>query len=275
MSSTLKRNRVLGWIGIGVIILVYAALYTINLLLPVDSINLTSRIWNWSQSALTVTAIAVILIRWKQLTLRTVLIGLTLGIVSAVSHWQHDPYIFWCGQEGLAVLFCYSAGVLLFKGREVTIGAFNMPGILQLKNAGIGILFALPLAILNNLYFYSNSGPIQFKPLLVSALEALSPAIHEEIVFRFFILALVLYLLRYNLPDKRVMILAVFLSVVPHSFNHLPELFLQNPVMGLVMLLATSLLFGLPMALLQIKKDLGSAIAFHWFIDFARFWFGF
>lgn len=265
----------MGWIGIGFIILVYAALYTINLLLPVDSINLTSRIWNWSQTTLTVTAIAVILIRWKQLTLRVVLIGLTLGIVSTVSHWQHDPYIFWCGQEGLAVLFCFSAGVLLFKDRQVTVSAFNAPGLLQLQNASMGILFALPLAILNNLYFYNNSGSMQFKPLLVSALEALSPAIHEEIIFRFFILALVLYLLRYNLPDKRVMILAVFLSVVPHSLNHLPELFLQNPVMGLVMMLATSLLFGLPMAMLQIKKDLGSAIAFHWFIDFARFWFGF
>jgi hypothetical protein len=139
----------------------------------------------------------------------------------------------------------------------------------------MGILFALPLAALNNLYFYLNSGSVQFKPLLASALEALSPAIHEEIIFRFFILALVLYLLRYHLPDRRVTAVAVFLAVIPHSLNHLPELFLQNPLMGLVMLIATSLLFGLPMALLQIKKDLGSAIAFHWFIDFARFWFGF
>jgi len=144
-----------------------------------------------------------------------------------------------------------------------------------LKNAGLGILFALPLAALNNLYFYLNSGPVEFKSLLGSALEALSPAIHEEVIFRFFVLALVIYLLRFHLPDRWVMVIAVFLAVVPHSLNHLPELFQQNPVMGLLMLLATSLLFGLPMALLQIKKDLGSAIVFHWFIDFARFWMGF
>jgi len=37
----------------------------------------------------------------------------------------------------------------------------------------------------------------------------------------------------------------------------------------------TGLLFGLPMAVLQIKKNLESAIAFHWLIDFARFLFGF
>lgn len=40
-------------------------------------------------------------------------------------------------------------------------------------------------------------------------------------------------------------------------------------------LTATSLLFGLPMALLHIKRNLETAIAFHWFIDFARFLFGF
>jgi len=274
-SSTLRRSRASGWIGVASILVVYTALYILNFLLPLENINLTSRIWNWSQTALTVTAIIVILIRWKQITLRPVLIGLALGVVSAISHWQHDPYIFWCGQEGLAVLFSFVAGVLLFKGRAVTVNAFTLTPASQLKNAGLGILFALPLAALNNLYFYRNAGSVNFKSLFGSALEALSPAIHEEIIFRFFILALVLYLLRYNLPDKRVMVLAVFLAVVPHSLNHLPELFQQNPVMGLVMLLATSLLFGLPMAVLQIKKDLGSAIAFHWFIDFARFWMGF
>ena len=41
------------------------------------------------------------------------------------------------------------------------------------------------------------------------------------------------------------------------------------------MLTMTSLLFGLPMALLQIKRDLASAIAFHWLIDFMRFLFGY
>jgi hypothetical protein len=41
------------------------------------------------------------------------------------------------------------------------------------------------------------------------------------------------------------------------------------------MLFVTSLLFGLPMAVLLIKKNLEAAIAFHWLIDFARFLFGF
>lgn len=83
------------------------------------------------------------------------------------------------------------------------------------------------------------------------------------------------YLLRSSSSPRLVTLAALILAVVPHSLNHLPELFLENPLMGLVMLVATSLLFGLPMAVLQIKKNLETAIAFHWLIDFARFLFGF
>lgn len=217
-SSTLSRRPLLaGWAVTAGIIIVYSVLYALNYRIPLEVSNLTSRVWNWSQTALSVTAIVVILLRWKQLTLRPVLIGLALGLVSAISHWQHDPYIFWCGQEGLAVLFCFVAGVLLFKKSSVKVSAFDTSPAMQWKNAGMAVLFALPLAILNNLYFYQSTGTIQFKPLLESALEALSPAIHEEIIFRFFILALVFASFGSAANNRWVTVLAVILAVVPHS----------------------------------------------------------
>ena len=43
----------------------------------------------------------------------------------------------------------------------------------------------------------------------------------------------------------------------------------------IVMLVATCLLFGLPMAVLQVRRNLETAIAFHWWIDCVRFLFGF
>ena len=77
-------------------------------------------------------------------------------------------------------------------------------------------------------------------------------------------------------PHRRwVWATAIALAVIPHSLLHLPDLFLQNPMMGIGMLVATSLLFGLPMALLQVKRSFESAVAFHWFIDLARFVFGY
>lgn len=264
-----------GWLGLAAIVLGYAALYAINYLLPADGRNYTTRIWDWSQTALMVAAICVTLWHWRAVRLRPALLGLSLAALSGLSHWQHDPSLAWSFYEGLAVWACFVAGVVLFEKQPVSVAAFAPPLANFGKSIGLGILFALPLAAFNNLYFYLNAGSVQFQNGFASAFEALSPAIHEEIVFRFFVLALVFRLLPSSLSRRWAVTLAVFLAVVPHSLNHLPDLFLANPVMGVVMLVATSLLFGLPMAALQIRRNLETAIAFHWFIDFARFFFGF
>ena len=68
---------------------------------------------------------------------------------------------------------------------------------------------------------------------------------------------------------------AIAMAVIPHSLLHLPDLFLDNPLMAAAMLVVTSLLFGLPMALLQVKRSFETAVIFHWLIDFIRFWFGY
>jgi hypothetical protein len=171
---------------------------------------------------------------------------------------------------------CFLGGVVLFKDLRVwVIPAFRPP----LANIGrsllLGIVLAIPLAVLNNVYFYITSGEAQMMGFFVSAFEALSPAIHEEIIFRFFVMAMCLSLLRNSASSRWCLFAAIFLAVVPHSLNHLPDLFLQDPGMALVLLVATSLLFGLPMALLQVRRNLEAAISFHWFIDFVRFLFGF
>lgn len=176
----------------------------------------------------------------------------------------------------MAVWLCFSGGIVLFQKNELAfVPAFQPPLAPVGKSILIGILLALPLAVINNLYFYANAGGFRIQNLFTSAFEALSPAIHEEVVFRFFLLALVLHLLKYSASPRLAMAIALFLSVVPHSLNHLPDLFLENPLMAWALLAATSLLFGLPMAILQIRRNLETAISFHWFIDFARFFFGF
>ena len=143
------------------------------------------------------------------------------------------------------------------------------------RRLGVGILLALPLAALNNLNFYLQNGSPQFQNILVSAAEALSPGIHEEVVFRYFILAVCFTLLQRS-PHRRLVVGAsVARAVAPHSMLHLPDLFLENAGMAIGLLFATSLLFGLPMALMQLKRSFESAVIFHWFIDFVRFYFGF
>jgi hypothetical protein len=55
----------------------------------------------------------------------------------------------------------------------------------------------------------------------------------------------------------------VIFAVTQHSLNHLHRLFRENTAMGIFMLAATSLLFGLPMALLQLGHNLETATDFH------------
>ena len=143
------------------------------------------------------------------------------------------------------------------------------------RNLGFGLLLAIPLAALNNFFFFLQNGAPRFHNIFLSAAEALSPGIHEEAVFRYFILAVCFTVLQGTTHSRLAMAAAIAMAVIPHSLLHLPDLFLDNPAMAVAMLVATSILFGLPMALLQVKRSFETAVAFHWLIDFIRFWFGY
>lgn len=270
------RRASAGWFSVGAIAAVYAALYALNYWLPLQGTNYTTRIWDWSQSSLTLVAALVVVRHWTGLTRRAVLFGLGLGIVSGLSHYAHDPAPWWNLWQCLGTWVCFVAGVLLFQGQQTPrVAAFEAAPAAIGRSLLVGIGLAAPLALLNNLYFYTTSGTFALQNPAVSAWAALSPGIHEEVIFRFFVLALCLALLRNTRARRAAVVVAVLLAVVPHSLNHLPDLFLESPATALILLAATSLLFGLPMALLQLRRTLESAIAFHWLIDFVRFLFGY
>lgn len=266
----------LGWVGIGTIALVYATLYAANFWLPLSTTNYTTRIWGWSQLAITLVAGVIVLHQRHLLTLNPTLLGLSLATLSALSHAIHDPSIPASLLEGGAVWVCFLGGVVLFQHPLPSrIPAFPAPLSTMGRNLALGVVVALPLALVNNLYFIATVGAPQMQHAGMAALEALSPAIHEEIIFRFFLLALCLTLLKDSAFPRLAMSTAIILAVVPHSLNHLPDVFLHDPSLGGMLLVATSVLFGLPMALLQIRRSLETAIAFHWWIDFTRFLLGF
>jgi hypothetical protein len=272
-----RRGASAGWFGVGVIAAVYAALYALNYWLPLQGTNYTTRIWDWSQSALTLAAAAVVVAHRGGLTWRTVLLGLGLGLVSGLSHALNDPAPWWNLWQGLGTWVCFVGGVLLFQGQPAPrVAAFEGVAAGVGRSLLLGVLLAAPLVLLNNLYFFATSGgTLVLQNPALSAARALSPGIHEEVIFRFFVLALCLALLRNAAARRTAVVVAVIMAVVPHSLNHLPDLFLASPADGLFMLTATSLLFGLPMALLQLRRNLECAIAFHWCIDFLRFLCGY
>jgi hypothetical protein len=271
-----QEKRETGWVIVGLIALFYALLYALNLWLPLAYGSYTTRIWNWSQGALAVAAGIVLIAKWKAIELRNSLIGLALGALSGLSNFVHHPDILESLLEGVMVWLTFMGGTVLFKELETPrVVAFQPPWRKIGLSLIFGIVIAIPLVVINNLYFYMSSGAVQFQNVFESAFAALSPGISEESIYRFFVLAACLSLLRASQHRRLALTVSILLAVVPHSLNHLPDLFLTNAAMGLFMLTATSLLFGLPMAILQIRRNLETAVAFHWFIDFARFFFGF
>ena len=270
------EKRETGWVIIGLIALFYALLYALNLWLPLAYGSYTTRIWDWSQGALALAAGIVLLVKWKAIELRNCLIGLALGILSGLSNFVYHPDILESLLEGVIVWLTFMGGTVLFKELEAPrVVSFKPPW----RKIGLSLLFgmvvAIPLAVINNLYFYMSSGIIQFQSFFESAFAALSLGISEESIYRFFVLAACLSLLRASQHRRLALTASILLAVVPHSLNHLPDLFLTNAAMGLFMLTVTSLLFGLPMAILQLYRNFESAVAFHWLIDFVRFLFGY
>jgi hypothetical protein len=265
-----------GWFSVGIIALGFIALYLLNYLVPLDRYNYTTRLWEWTLLALSAGALLVIAIRWRSIPITAAQGGAVLGLISGWSYLLHSTGLRLAVIEGTAVWLTFMAGTALFRSlKEGAVPAFKPPFSGIARRIGLGILAAAPLVVVNNLFFYMQNGAPRFENIFVSAATALSPAIHEEAVFRYFVLAVCFTLLKGSTHPRFAMAAALFMAVVPHSLLHFPDLFLQNPMMGVGMLVATSLLFGLPMALLQVKISFESAVAFHWFIDFLRFWFGY
>jgi hypothetical protein len=143
------------------------------------------------------------------------------------------------------------------------------------RSLGLGVLLGIPFAVLNVLLFvFVNGQEIAAEDILTEAIMALKPAIMEEMAFRLLFMGLAIVILTKVLPRKIAIVSAVFMAIVFHSAAHVPDLLTTNPAMALVMVLVTSILFGLPMAVLAYRRDIETAIGFHWVIDAVRFALG-
>ena len=147
------------------------------------------------------------------------------------------------------------------------------------RNTGRGILIGLavglPLAMLNVFALQFTQGhPVDWQNPIAALLDALQPAVVEEVIYRFALWGLLWLLLRNSLPKQSVL-LAGLISMLVHNYSHFDDLFLQSPLAALGMGAALALFWGLPPLILAHRRGLESAIAFHWIQDVARFLTGF
>ena len=106
-----------------------------------------------------------------------------------------------------------------------------------------------------------SNGQIEFAITLQRLAIVLSPAIYEEIVCRAIFMAFCIYIFG-PAPTKFQIFTMWFMMTFPHTLAH------HQNLMATVIL---CILFGLPFALLQKKRDIFSAMVSHGLVDAVRF----
>lgn len=255
---------------------IFILLYAVGIILPLEITphyyNFMSRIWNWTEILILLLAIYYIIktriFQWKQAAL-----ALILGAVCLISLFR-DPRTIDVIITSVCVMVTFYAACRLYEMADVENASIHVGIIGSIRYFGLGAAISIPLAILNILYF-SLSHQISHRNVLSSAIFALKPAIAEEVVFRFFLLAYAYYVLHEKAGKRINNIFIYILLIVPHELLHYPDVFVESPGWAVVMCTLSGVLFGLPMAILMKRKNLQMAIGMHWFIDFIRFVFGF
>lgn len=180
--------------------------------------------------------------------------------------WIRGGFTFLAMLGGLAMM--RQGGPVLFYAISHRVG-----------RGGLGILFGLvvglPLSILNIFALqFSEGKTVSWQSPLAAALDALQPAIVEEVIYRFALWGLLWMILRNSLSDKSVWISGL-LAMLIHNYSHFDDLFVQSPLIAIGIGFVMMIFWGLPPTLLAQQKGLESAIAFHWLQDVARFLTGF
>ena len=277
MEKTISQKNYKPYLCIWGFLAVFAAMFTLNFILPIKNIilinhfgDITGRATNWCYLLLCILASYYIL-KIRKFKLLDLIVGIVLGYIG----WYvgYNGYI-----SSITVFACYYSACQIFRKYKQENKYFDIGIRIFLKSLLFGIVLAIPFAIINDVAMNIMSGSgfksFSFGSIIPSALHAVPPGATEEIIFRFFLIAFATYVFGSNIPKDKFTVFSVYiLCIVPHNLIHYPAVFLNSPIMGIAVALFTALLFGIPMTWLVRNKNLQTSMAFHWFIDFVRFIF--
>lgn len=255
---------------------IFILLYIVGIALPLEATphyhNYMSRIWNWTEIVILLLAVSYIIktraFQWRQFA-----IALCLGALCLCSLFR-DPRTVDIIVSSVCVVAAFYAACRLYELADRENVSIHIGFRKSIRYFVSGAVVSIPLALLNVL-FYSLSRQINIRNILSAAVFAMKPAVAEEVIFHFFLLAYAYYLFRGKKETRFVKAYIYALLIIPHDLLHYPDLFLEAPGQAIVMSILNSVLFGFPMALLMKRKNLQMAMGMHWFIDFARFAAGF
>ena len=152
------------------------------------------------------------------------------------------------------------ARVWLLEGRLLAAG----------RAFALGCLLAVPPALMNVSGMtaeMASAAAASFQSAWM-AFYAIQPALLEESWARLFLLPLLYVVFRSasGATTGRALLAALLVSVAVHGLAHAPQ-----SIASVTNALFTALVFGVPLALLFLRRGLESAIGYHFFIDLVRF----
>lgn len=249
---------------------IFFLLFILNLIVPSNnSLGYIGRMWLLFDIYTFIVSI-FILIKNKLPNTKYILLSMIFGLLMFLAY---EGIYFTSIKTFLSTTLCSLAAFSIFSNYQ----SCSIPIIKTTKarNFIINILLAILIgSILGTANLLLRGEELTLNINLSCFLRTLSPAIYEEICFRFFIYAFCIYLLKGDITTKSNRFWCYFMMIVPHAIIHTPDAFLHYGVIGGTLnTLLLSLIFGLPLALLQKKKDLLSSMIAHGLFNFIPFCF--
>lgn len=262
----MKRN--IGLIKIWSLFIGFVALFLVNFGIKTN-IGYTSMMWLILDFCVLILSI-IILIKNKFPRKNQVLISLVFGFLMFVAYQG----ISFSSIKGFLITFLTSLAMfsifnLYEKNSLKLLKANDIKSILI--TIGIGIIVGVVLGVIN---LFISGEILNFNIKLSYFLVALSPGIYEEIALRAFIYSLCIYVLKDEINTRFKRFTCYFMMTIPHVMIHTPEQFInQGVISGIMAMIILTILFGLPFAFLQRKRDITSAMIGHGLVDVIRFCF--
>lgn len=243
---------------------IFLAIYIINLIVPQDGlVSYTQRMWFLASTSIGLISL-IILMKEKLPEKKTVIIGLVLGVLAGLIR----PF------TGVITFLAFLASMRIFEKTNNQITVLKRPIALTIF---LGVVAGGVLGFIN-LLLAGGQTP-EFAPSFYALVVSLNPGISEEITFRLFLYAFSIYLLGDQIQNRKETIWLYVLMIVPHVLLHFPDMYFVDGTLTLdlgSLLIGPgilALLFGLPMTLLMVKRDLSAAMITHTLVDFIRFIF--
>jgi membrane protease YdiL (CAAX protease family) len=245
------------------VFLVFIALFIVNLVVPLIGFSShTQRLWVISSVTIAVLSV-LILIKEKLPGKDTIALGLVLAFLVGLIR----PF------TGVVTFLAFLASMRIMGKADDGVVILRRPYSLSIF-LGVGV--GLVLGFIN---LFLAGVQMKFVPSFYAFVLSLNPGISEEVIYRLFMYAFSIYLLGGRISTRKEAVWLYVLVIVPHVLLHFPDSYFVNGSLhlDLGMLLVSpvllALLFGLPMTLAMLKRDLASAMLIHTIVDFIRFIF--